>query len=680
MAKKKTDGKQASLQETLDALNKKYSSIGEQERFFISTGSIALDKALGGGFISGRITELIAWEATGKTTLALHAVANCQKQGLRALYIDAEHALDKKYSRNLGVNWDDMILIQPSFGEEAFDSAEELIKTGEIDVLIFDSTSGMIPKSQFESDAGNSHIGKHAILFNKEMPKLNTLVSKYNVVCIFISQVREKIGAMFGCLHGDTQVLFTDGRSIPIKKVVEDKIEGKVWSINQKTNLFEEKEIIDWHFNGKVENPTDFIHFETQGLEGQNTISFTVTPNHKVLTDSGWKEAKDINLHDKIISKYTSVFSGTLKDFLCGTLCGDSHISTRDKTTACLKLQDKSNPEYLKWKVEKLSKFIEFKEFNGKYVSEFNSEWNIIKNKYPNRDPQIFLDNETNLSLALWFMDDAHFDEKDSHCRYKLSLKRFKTNPKKLESVVNFFNSKLDFNCSFDKAGTIIFNKKDSLNIAKRICKYVPSCMQYKLPLEFRNKYEEFSLETSIDDLPKGVGIKNISYASNRKMRTKGKYDISIKDNKNYLVGGSKNGIIVHNSPETTQAGNALKFFAGSRIELRKQLIKDGDVVIGTNTKFKVIKCKNESPYSTGVLPIRFGIGIDKYEEIITLAKDLDIIKVWGKTITLFGAGEEEDVKYDETEFMTLLKDNDEFFESLKATILEKYTPAIEAD
>lgn len=329
---KKTGEKQASLEETLQMLNKKYSSGNLEERFFVSTGSIALDKALGGGVMSGRITELIAWEGAGKTTVALHTVANAQKQGLKALYIDSEHALDKTYSKALNVNWEDMILIQPSFGEEAFDSAEELIKTGEVDLVIFDSTSGMIPKSQFEGDAGSSYIGKHAMLFSKEVPKLNILISKFNVACIFISQVREKIGVLWG-------------------------------------------------------------------------------------------------------------------------------------------------------------------------------------------------------------------------------------------------------------------------------------------------------------------------------------------------------------SPETTQAGNTLKFFASNRIDLRKQFIKEGDTVVGSNTKFKVLKCKNASPYSTGILPIRFGIGIDKYEELITLAIETEVIKKWGKTITVFATEEgQEDEKYDEAEFMKLLKDNVEFFEEIKTRVEQKYSPSIEAE
>lgn len=223
---KKSEGQQSNLQDTLAALNKKYNLGDLQQRTFISTGSIGLDKALGGGIITGRITELIAWEGVGKTTISLHVVANAQKQGLKVAYIDAEHALDEAYARALEVDWDELVLIQPSFGEEAFEIGEELLKTGEIDVLIFDSTSGMIPKAQFEGDPGSSYIGKHAMLFSKEVPKINVLASKHNVAVIFISQLREKIGVMYGSPEitqaGNTLKFFASNRIELRKQLVRE--------------------------------------------------------------------------------------------------------------------------------------------------------------------------------------------------------------------------------------------------------------------------------------------------------------------------------------------------------------------------------------------------------------------------------------------------------------------------
>jgi recombination protein RecA len=166
----------------------------------ISSGSIGFDYiTLGvGGFVKGKLYELMGWEGTGKSTICGHAVAECQKGGGKVLYIDGENAVDKKYFQQLGVNTTDMILSQPSCGEEGFNIAMELIETGEIDLVIIDSDSSLIPKKMLDGDVGDSTIGRKALLNSNAYPKLKGALSKHNVCVIVISQYREKIGVMFG--------------------------------------------------------------------------------------------------------------------------------------------------------------------------------------------------------------------------------------------------------------------------------------------------------------------------------------------------------------------------------------------------------------------------------------------------------------------------------------------------
>jgi len=216
MAKKEKEENQ-SFVDLVKELNKKYS--GEQkERFFLSTGSISLDNALGGGLQSGRITEIIAWEGAGKTTICLHLVAEAQKLGLNVAYCDSEFALDEKYAKSIGCDWEKLkpSLFQPNCGDDAFDYAQKLLAGGELSLLIFDSTSGMIPKSQLEAEPGSSNMGKHALLFAKEVPKINSLTARNNCVTVFISQFREKIGVMFGSPEttqaGNTLKFFASNR------------------------------------------------------------------------------------------------------------------------------------------------------------------------------------------------------------------------------------------------------------------------------------------------------------------------------------------------------------------------------------------------------------------------------------------------------------------------------------
>jgi recombination protein RecA len=165
----------------------------------ISTGSIALDLALGiGGLPRGRVTEVYGPESSGKTTLALHAVANAQKQGGIAAFIDAEHALDTAYARRLNVNCDDLLVAQPDTGEQALEIADMLIRSGAIDVIVIDSVAALVPRAEIEGEMGDSHMGLQARLMSQAMRKLTGSISKTMTSLIFINQIRMKIGVVFG--------------------------------------------------------------------------------------------------------------------------------------------------------------------------------------------------------------------------------------------------------------------------------------------------------------------------------------------------------------------------------------------------------------------------------------------------------------------------------------------------
>jgi recombination protein RecA len=165
----------------------------------ISTGSIMLDEALGiGGYPRGRIIEIYGPESSGKTTLALHAIAEAQRSGGIAAFIDAEHALDPTYARNLGVNIDDLDISQPDTGEQALDVAESLVRSGAFDVVVVDSVAALVPKAEIDGDMGDAHVGLQARLMSQALRKLTPIISKSQCVLIFINQIRMKIGVMYG--------------------------------------------------------------------------------------------------------------------------------------------------------------------------------------------------------------------------------------------------------------------------------------------------------------------------------------------------------------------------------------------------------------------------------------------------------------------------------------------------
>ena len=170
-----------------------------QEVEVIPTGSIALNAALGvGGYPKGRIVEIYGPESSGKTTLAIHAIAEAQKQGGIAAFIDAEHAFDRFYASKLGVNIDDLLISQPDNGEQALEIAEQLIRSSAIDIIVIDSVAALTPKAEIEGDMGDNRVGLQARLMSQALRKLTSAISKTNTTCIFINQLREKIGVMFG--------------------------------------------------------------------------------------------------------------------------------------------------------------------------------------------------------------------------------------------------------------------------------------------------------------------------------------------------------------------------------------------------------------------------------------------------------------------------------------------------
>ena len=165
----------------------------------IHSGSLSLDLALGvGGYPKGRIIEIYGPESSGKTTFALHAIAEAQKAGGYAAFIDAEHALDPKYAKALGVDVDNLILSQPDTGEQALEICEQLVRSNAIDIVVIDSVAALVPKVEIDGDMGDSHVGLQARLMSQAMRKLSGIISKTNTVAIFINQIREKVGVMFG--------------------------------------------------------------------------------------------------------------------------------------------------------------------------------------------------------------------------------------------------------------------------------------------------------------------------------------------------------------------------------------------------------------------------------------------------------------------------------------------------
>ena len=220
----------------------------------IPTGSIALDVALGiGGLPRGRVVEIYGPESSGKTTLALHAIANAQKAGGIAAFIDAEHALDPDYAKKLGVDTDALLVSQPDTGEQALEITDMLIRSGAIDVIVIDSVAALVPRAEIEGEMGDSHVGLQARLMSQALRKIAGAINQTKTTAIFINQLREKVGVMFGCMSYGTRVTLADGTQEKIGKIVNQRMDVEVLSYDPETGRMVPRKIVNWFNNGKAE-------------------------------------------------------------------------------------------------------------------------------------------------------------------------------------------------------------------------------------------------------------------------------------------------------------------------------------------------------------------------------------------------------------------------------------------
>ena len=310
------DSKLKALNLTLDKLDKTYGKgsvmrLGDQtiEKIeAISSGSIGLDIALGvGGYPKGRVVEIYGPESSGKTTLTLHAIAECQKAGGIAAFIDAEHAFDRLYAQNLGIDLGELVISQPDNGEQALEIADNLIRSGAIDMLVIDSVAALTPKSEIEGEMGDSKMGLHARLMSQALRKLTSNISKTNCTVMFINQLREKIGVMFGNpetttggnalkfyasvrldIRRSTQIKDTNGNVLGNKtrvKVVKNKVAPPFklseFDIMYSKGISKMGEIIDLGVNYEIIDKSGswFSYKDTKLGQGRDSVKAILTDN-----------------------------------------------------------------------------------------------------------------------------------------------------------------------------------------------------------------------------------------------------------------------------------------------------------------------------------------------------------------------------------------------------------------
>ena len=647
----------------------------------ISSGALALDLALGvGGLPRGRVVEIYGPEASGKSTLAMHVVAEAQRNGGICAYIDAEHAMDPAYASAIGVDIDELLISQPDTGEQALEIADTLIRSGALDVVVIDSVAALTPRAEIEGEMGDSHVGLQARLMSQALRKLTANLNKSKTICIFINQLREKIGIMFGCLSGDANVLLADGSYEKIGKIVDERLPVEVLSYDPETDGIVPRKVVSWFDNGATES---FLHFDVASPGRTKEARFSVTPNHLIRTPAGWREAGELAVGDRVLKAIDARLSEFQWEILLGGLMGDSALSqSQNGHAARLRWgHGAKQAEYGDWKASLFANITVSRSTNAKgavfhdvqplaELAELRRAVYINGTKVLSDD---YLKRLTPLSLAVWYMDDGSFQTRakglqertrDGSGRSEICVKAIEATSR--ARLRDHLADTWGIKATLTEKGArrvpvLVFPKDETAKLHALVGPFIHPSMQYKLLPRYRGR---FAVEPVFAEPRKALmplPIKEIAVVPGAAHR----YDIEVEGNHNYFV----DGVMVHNSPETTPGGRALKFYSSVRLDIRRiEAIKDGVEVVGSRTRVKVVKNKVAPPFRQAEFDIMYGTGISREGSLIDIGVDIGIVKKSGAWYTYEG----EQLGQGRENAKTFLTENPEIMVEISERILQE--------
>ena len=255
----------------------------------------------------------------------MHVVAEAQRNGGVCAYIDAEHAMDPIYAKAIGVDIDQLLISQPDTGEQALEIADMLVRSGALDVVVIDSVAALTPRAEIEGEMGDTHVGLQARLMSQALRKLTANLNRTKTIMIFINQLREKIGVMFGCMSYGTRVTLADGTQEKIGKIVNQKLPVEVLTYDFERGELTTRPVTNWFDNGIADR---FLQFTVERGGGNGKAQFATTENHLISTPGGWRSAGELIVGDRVLQATTELLSDVQWQIVLGGLMGDGALSS----------------------------------------------------------------------------------------------------------------------------------------------------------------------------------------------------------------------------------------------------------------------------------------------------------------------------------------------------------------
>jgi recombination protein RecA len=651
----------------------------------IPTGSIALDIALGiGGLPRGRVVEIYGPESSGKTTVALHAVANAQRGGGIAAFIDAEHALDPEYAKKLGVDTDALLVSQPDTGEQALEIMDMLIRSGAIDVIVIDSVAALVPRAEIEGEMGDSHVGLQARLMSQALRKITGALSNTGTTAIFINQLREKIGVMFGCFSYGTRVTLADGSQEKIGKIVNRRMDVEVLSYDPMTDSIVPARVTNWFDNGPAER---FLQFTVARSGGNGKSQFAATENHLIRTPGGWREAGELVPGDRVITSETHRLSDQQLQTILGGLMGDGHLAPNRRGRSGVRYRmghGAKQVAYLDWKTQMLGNISSTRSVraNGAVhvdVTPLPELGELREVVYWGDGKKHFtwdyLKALTPLALAVWYQDDGSFALRSAGLqertvggsgRAEMCVESMSegTRARLVDHLRDGFGLEARLMLrGARKVAVLQFTTSATRRLHEIIAPYVHPSMDYKLLPAYHGRFDvrpEF-----VEPAERPVPARVLDVRVKPPTRSMHRFDIEVAGTHNYFV----DHVMVHNSPETTTGGRALKFYSSIRLDVRRiETLKDGTEAVGSRTRVKVVKNKVSPPFKQAEFDILYGMGISREGGLIDMGVEQGFVRKSGAWYTYEG----DQLGQGKENARNFLRDNPDLADEIEKKIKEK--------